>query len=94
MAEAPPVNKLTLLEANKELRSFDEEKKNRTRQDVSEEMETDTSKKQRRRRKNKTKPANKNQMDVCEDSRKNSETNDIGKKVPAKRISEHSEEME
>ena len=90
MAEAPPVNKLTLLEANKELRVNDEEKENAAQQNGADEMETESPSKQRRRRRNKKKCGN--EMDVCEEN-KGGEHSSGNKNEDSERLA-HSDKME
>lgn len=67
LEKAPPVNKLTLLKSNKDLREGDEEKRNATENCVLEErMDTQSTQKTKRRQKRKNGRGNVAGMDVEE----------------------------
>lgn len=67
--KAPPVNKLTLLKSNKDLREGDEEKRNATEKCVLEEkMDTQSTQKTKRRQRRKNGRGNAARMEVEEDS--------------------------
>ena len=69
LEKAPPVNKLTLLKSNKDLREGDEEKRNATEKCVLEEkMDTQSSQKTKRRQRRKNGRGNAGRMEVEEDS--------------------------
>jgi len=69
LEEAPPVNKLTLLKSNKDLRKGDEEKRNATEKCIlEEEMDTQSTQKTKRRQRRKNGKGNAARMEVEEDS--------------------------
>ena len=69
LEKAPPVNKLTLLKSNKDLREGDEEKRNAAENCVLEEkMDTQSTQKTKRRQRRKTGGGNAARMEVEEDS--------------------------
>lgn len=69
LEKAPPVNKLTLLKSNKDLREGDEEKKIATENCVLEDkMDTQSTQKTKRRQRRKNGRGNAARMEVEEDS--------------------------
>ena len=82
LAGVPPVNKLTLLKSNKELRDSDEEKRSASENSVLEEkMDTRSTQKtkQKQRRKNATESGSR--MEVEEGSKGSKELKDKGEKM-------------
>ena len=74
LAGAPPVNKLTLLKSNKDLREGDEEKRTAAENCVLEEkMDTQSTQKTKRRNRRKNERENGARMDVEEGSKGNKE---------------------
>jgi len=69
LEKAPPVNKLTLLKSNKDLREGEEEKRNATEKCVLEEkMDTQSTQKTKRRQRRNNGRGNAARMEVEEDS--------------------------
>jgi len=69
LEKAPPVNKLTLLKSNRDLREGDEEKRNATEKCVLEEkMDTQSTQKTKGRQRRKNGRENATRMEVEEDS--------------------------